>query len=128
MNTKTLDLRGLTDAQRNNAITDAISEAVCGWKKFTIEGHGNYFRDQNGVIRSKAFSTSADAVLPLLEKTGKDIIIVWSGGTWSVQINEDRDVGTENYNSVTIGDYDSPSLAQTACIALLRANGYEVLT
>ncbi len=74
------------------------------------------------------FATSADVVLPLLEKSGKDIIVVWSGGSWSVQIQEDRNVGTEDYDVATIGEYDGPSLAECACIALLRANGCEVLT
>lgn len=113
---KILDLREMTDAQRNNSITDAISEAVCGWKKFTIEGHGNYFRDQGGAIRSKAFATSADAVLPLLDKycwtkTELGEVIIWNGITISGAS------GREKY-----------PFSLAACFAILCANGYEVLT
>lgn len=121
--TKTLDLRGLSDYARQTKINETLA-GVEGW---TLRGRTWHNPNGTPIGFVPSFSTSADAVLPLLEKSEKDIIVVWSGGTWSVEINEDRDVGTENYNVVTLGSYDDPSFAQAACIALLRANGYEVL-
>lgn len=115
---KQLDLRGLTDAERDTKVNVAIAlmqgmevkltpKKDCGaWVK-PNGGHPEWF-----VIPSCA--TSADAVLPLLEKFD----------SWASEKIPGRE------HCVTAGDYCgpfAPTFTLAACYAILRANGWEIL-
>lgn len=94
------------------ATADAISHSL---------GYGA-IEEYDYVPHCPPYATSADAVLPLLEKVGR----------WSLAYNLPLSIG--GY-SVMVSDAcsvawwaEDPAFPRAACIALLRANGVEVVT
>lgn len=111
LKTPFIDLRGLTEAERDAKINEAVHytthERIAGYSPVKID----------------PYATSADAVLPLLEK--------WH---WSREIDGNVCLWkTDNSRPPT---YSTKSSMQgralifplAACYALLRAHGWEVLT
>lgn len=111
----------------NEQLNAAFAEKVVGWVWIPLaEGapywEGNYWMDREGVMHDpKAsdclFTTSADAVLPWLEKTD-DPDAAYRDGLWSVAFYVDKE------NNWVKGE--DKSLPRAAAIALLRAHGVEV--
>lgn len=145
MSAKTLDLRGCSAEKRDSSVTRAIAiiagysaihnptakEDLFPWYLTNPAGvtTGGWRTEDSAWSHGiPSYATSADAVLSLLEKAG-NIVIVRDSSVWSVDINEERgSVETDDYDVVTIGTDEAPTLAQAACVALLRANGWEILT
>ncbi len=124
---KTLDLRGLTEAKRNTKVNVALVR-LAGWTdiEFYTDSGQPMERDPSAFWRGippgetlfrtpPPYATSADAVLPLLEKRTYETGF-YVGGRHAVHF-PDGDI---------TGAADTFALA--ACIALLRAHGWEVLT
>lgn len=144
----TLNLQNLSDAERNDAVNEAVAE-LDGWSH-RLATHENpierggyklpttfgrsieaWWKENDPECRGvygfpKRYTTSSDAVMPLIEKTGF-VVTVFESGVWSVEIKEETGAG-ETYDCKTVGEEDGPIFAFTACIAVLRAHGIEVLT
>lgn len=131
--TKTLDLRGLSDAERDAKMDIAIA-VIDGYtvKPFNAVGTAYMAIYRNGVKIGDTwdkpediagqwkhhlppYATSADAVLPLLTKA----FIRFRYYNDDCRFSGDTIIKTHT----ACGDF-----ALAACISLLRANGYEVLT
>lgn len=122
MSTKILDLRGPTDAERDAKVNEAMAD-LAGWKPDSPSG-GFWINPDFLFGRQKdalpPYATSADAVLPLLEKQlGWDCCHARVDDQYVVKIWHGELTGLMGV---------SPTLPLAACYALLRANGYEVLT
>lgn len=140
----TLDLRDISDAERDERLNVAVAE-IAGWQipdhcrtKRRLAGEGvaktkgapsDFGRSPTGEYTDlPRYATSADAVLPLLEKHGS-VVCLWDSFSWTVEINEERgSVEDETYDVVTIAGHDAKSLAECMCIVLLKAHGVEILT
>lgn len=138
-----IDLRGLSLADRGLLICLAVAK-LAGWRAVKNEGLcGGWIayspdderaQDIRGtadlaiVTSCPVYVESVDAVLPLLKKRG-NVCMILDSSSWTVEITEERgSVENDDYDVVTIGAEDAPSLAEAACIALLRAEGIEVLS
>ena len=123
MNTTKLKLTTPTDDE----LSAAVAEHVAGREWDEIAGKfWNFEADKTrGSFSLIPFATSADAVLPLLEKWG-DFCVSRYGGEYIIELNR-----FEMLPDGREGDYvqhqgDDVKLPRAACIALLRANGIEV--
>jgi hypothetical protein len=149
MNTK-LDLRGLSEAERNAEINAAVAEASGRYKwRNDFNTHKSWLlpietsagiplaselfkcRDTGSCPR---YATSADAVLPLMEKECALYRLELAEHypaepqhgipqQWNVTI-----IKTEPHGFSHNIYANAPTFALAACIALLRANGVEVMT
>ncbi len=113
-----------TDAE----LSAAVAEYVAGWPRVEIDERGKVFGFRRKIDSFPSlvppFATSADAVLPLLEKAGcvREII------------NSDTGLGTFSGWRVEIFVREGPerhvandqSLPRAICFALLKANGWTV--
>lgn len=124
MSTKTLDLRDLSEADRDAEVNEAVSliagESPDSWLCYHcgFEAYRHRMGDQEHSFTPEftPYATSADAVIPILEKycwtkTELGEVIIWNGRTIAGAS------GREKY-----------PLSLAACFAILCANGYEVLT
>ncbi len=124
----TLDLRSLPDPARLDKINEAVAVHCDGWTRDThaVNGKPTLTCDEEWFYAedAPAYSTSYDAVLPLLEKAGFFPIIMrpWKSGTASLER-----VWEVSFHEQTGRSY-AWTLAEALCLALLRANGVEVLT
>lgn len=104
-------LEGATDDE----LSAAVAEHVAGYKK----DRNGYWRDAlghcvHGEFGDVEFATSADAVLPLLNKLG----------FWSARFDGDEFVVTDDHmDNNSDNSADAPTFPRAACIALLRAKG-----
>lgn len=137
---KTLNLTGLTNAERDVVVTLALATAI-GWKvesdgffKFVLSpdgkrGHSFGLHLTDGEVLKghlephpekpliiPPYATSADAVIPLLEQWRFGDVI-WNRVTeiWSLGLQRGEYIAHEN------------TFPLAACIALLRANGVNVM-
>jgi hypothetical protein len=100
---KTLTLTGLSEEARNSAINGAVATLT-------------------GVlyIQPPQFATSCDAVMPLLEQF-EEVDCIRSGGNgWQVIIHT---ITTDKF----LPNAAAATLPLAACIAILRAHGWEVV-
>lgn len=106
-----MKLVDLTDDQLNAA----FAEHVAGWRLWA--GCHDQWNDGTKDVGKARFTTSADAVLPWLEKHRFRVSAPWvPGDEWSVVVVcEDGEVRA-----------DSASLSRASVMALLRAHGVEV--
>lgn len=145
--TKTIDLRGLNDKDRDHAINAAIAKHILGKKLYYADGkHGTAWCGGCGLFSAGGkhlafsiiarklhgspcveeiplFSTSLDAVMPLLEKWHP-----WSILRSYLVSNEP----SKAYQAMVwkkgihyYGHGSTPAIA--ACMVILTANGIEVL-
>lgn len=127
MSTKTLDLRGLSEAERDAKLSIALAEIYLGGCLWHDQINGKFVRTKplkesidEMVKVLPPYATSADAVVALLEKYGDvDITMTRHAGKNGVVVCIDREESTRS---------TAPTFPLAACLALLRANGYEVLT
>lgn len=133
MDTKTLDLRGLGDAERDAKINAALA-AIDGYgvKKFVAceslyelyKGNARYgYRcdtEAEAWTYAPPYATSADAVLPLLEKFPR-----WDAGCGAGIYGV---VVTVNATQWERPKGEASNFALAACYAILRANGWNVIT
>lgn len=126
----TLDLRNLTEQVRRAAINEAVAVHCAEYipktyhpcPQFRAKGHQPITVFKLGGIQRQLppFATSADAVLPLLEKYGDvDITMTKHAGTIRYVVTINRDEETRAV---------AKTLPEAACLARLRATGVEVLT
>ena len=102
-----------TDAQ----LSEIFATEVAGWT-FTLGTVEKWWRDGDGHFRGAGFinlphfATSADAVLPWLEKANH-LLSCWDGKLWCVAFyfegNSRHSTGTQT------------TFARAACIAIIRA-------
>lgn len=132
----TIDLRNLSPEARNERVNEAVAVHCAGFRLIGCElydvgpyrGPGSSKRSDGVWISDGVpFATSADAVLPLLEKQlGFCCEMVIAGFTVTVSR---RGEPTDNN---PLAHYREVGTAKTfplaACIALLRAAGIEVTT
>lgn len=124
MSAKTLDLRWLTDAERDIELRIAVAETDgwvrCGnpilWKKGNQYAGVEIRPDYSSL---PDYARSADAVLPLLEK------FKWRSEHAAPYYGVAIESSPTHW---TIYKGDGTTFALAACYALLRANGYEILT
>jgi hypothetical protein len=127
---KTLNLRGLT----GDALHAAVNEAVAvmeGWEYIDHEyTRSDMTKYRAGMWRQKGtknsgvfppYATSCDAVMPLLEK--------WGHPDWGRDAEYSKGTRWDGWR-ITLGNVcaEATTFPLAACIALLRANGVEVLT
>jgi hypothetical protein len=108
-----------TDDQLNAA----FAEKVAGWLRAERMGKEVLYDPEGGHVLigdtrcMPSFTTSADAVLPWLAKTGR----------WQCDYGRPHALGYRIYfPQNSDGEAASESFARTAVIALLRAHGVEV--
>lgn len=120
---KLLDLRGVTDDERNARLNEAVAviagephvRRVTDYSRLHVEV-GEY----PDTLRV-TYATSCDAVMPLLEK------YAWRATAYAegISVRFSTQVGV---NGIAFyADTLAPTLALAFCIALLRANGIKVL-
>lgn len=112
-------------------LSNAVAEFVAGWHflqaekdtgPFKVEIHG-WFNSQGFYVESPVFASSVADVLPLLEREPYG---------WRACRSGEAD-GKGEYSVVVYGEGSKTScaegrnLAHTACVALLRAHGHEVI-
>lgn len=115
---KILDLRNLPDAERDARVNEAVAVHVAGYMKRN-DWSGRLDKGDEQAVISPPFSTSADAVLPLLEKHARWECNYVGDATW-----KDRAYCCELNGRKEM----APTIPLAACLTLLRANGVEVLT
>jgi len=104
------DLDTKTDAQLSEIFAVEIAGLVKS-KTFTYEGEYSIWLDKKGHVDEPNFATSADAVLPWLEKERLAVISCNTKG-WRVEIVR---------RSANVIFAYSDKIARAACIALIRA-------
>ncbi len=113
----TLDLRSLPDAELKDAVNAAVA-VHCAGLHHVGAGYS---------IVAPPYATSADAVLPLLEKYHIAVASRVSK-QWVVEIHEENgEPNSEEYDMINIGEATAPTFPLAACLALLRAHGVELL-
>ncbi|MCR6656616.1 MAG: hypothetical protein NVV63_12580 [Opitutus sp.] len=135
----TLDLRNLPEAERDDRINEAVHEIATGkqgpfhWVYMHVEeindigedvGH-YWWHDGTGAKYEEfpRYATSADAVLPLLEKFVAE-------GSRSVGWSANQSIAhivTLYYGMAECARGQAQTFPLAACIALLRAHGIKVL-
>lgn len=143
---KTLDLRNLTESARNAALNEAVArvagddlnrfrfrithrteERKSQWSpSYSHRGECEYWREKEShwsecgeletfwdAHEAKRYATSCDAIMPLLEKSIVDVY--HQGRMWSIWIDQKHKA-------------EAATLPLAACIALLKANNWEVIT
>lgn len=125
MSKKILDLRGLGEADRDAKVNITVAHATQPIPvAITDEGVTGISDGWSAVEPLPPYATSADAVLPLLNECECDMFRVCGEEgfpeTWRVKVN----TGAPNGEGLGV----APIFPLAACYALLRANGYEVLT
>lgn len=115
-----MTLTNPTDQQ----LSEAVAVHVAGWTFYTPPSKFRW-DDASGcpTTEEPQFATSADAVLPMLEKAG------WSredtGLVWVSVFNGRGEVGAGGgYDNSPLPSWPFP---KCACIALLRAHGVQVV-
>ena len=116
MSTTKLKLTNPTDDE----LSAAVAEHVAGYKNVIYATHPPRLvaddPERPGErMRIGLYATSADAVLPLLEKCRH-----WKAQQWEPNVVW-VDLDAPNY-----GDGVAETFPRAACVALLRANGIEV--
>lgn len=116
----TLDLRPLTEPQRLAAINEAVAVHVSKLENLHWIDHVRVYGGAYPDVRSLPdYATSADAVLPLLDK----FFYIWSAERDSYMPTEEAySAGTPKLSWCT-----APTLALACCFLLLRAHGVEVI-
>lgn len=110
------------DSLSDQELSERFAVEVAGWTRGYL-GNPTMWVHPDGAPMGfiPEFSRSADAVLPFCEKFD-NTVIVFNSGSWSVEIQ--KETGTvegEDYDIVSIAEYDDPKLARAACLALLKA-------
>lgn len=134
MDTKTLDLRALSDDARNQAVNEAIAIHVCGWviDKHVITEARTLTLDEDWIYAEdvSTYIASTDFILPLLEKWHdadadlRDVVMCRRlSKDWMTTL---RTRGRP-FDSWDDTHRATGPLAESICLALLRANGIEVL-
>lgn len=124
---KTLDLRGLSNAERDAMVNCAIAETQ-GWIDCRLTKRGFPIGQKPGTMAESyssipPYSTSADAVLPLLEMRTPWRADCGGEHGYFVQVWKGISSSGQPYET---GNAQAFPLA--ACLALLRANSYDLLT
>ncbi len=143
MSAKKIDLRGLSESERDAEIRIAVAEmqgakwfhqkhtdqtALCFNRPFGGLGQNRWDLPDGRTIGPDipSYATSVDALLPLLEKCGMVEVNKMHrmnvGWQWEVKVWEDG----KSYFPKGEGDAKKEALA--ICFALLRASGIEVIT
>lgn len=133
LETTTLDLRNLTEVQRNDAVSESVAVHIAKWRKVRrnlgpIIGERVVFEDEGmNAMGRPEFATSADAVLPLLEKfRGRRTVKIVMSVDFHVIIESEP--GYSSVPSVIVAESVAPTFPFAACLALLKAHGVEVPT
>lgn len=114
----------------NDQISAAVAEFVAGWKRTPEEAKSVWCTGKRGpgrtMFRNKCspFATSADAVLPLLEKYGA--IASRLPLVWSITLAEKTPDDGQIYSVKVLARAKATTFPLAACIALLRAHGVDV--
>lgn len=105
-------LNELTDAE----LSECFAVEVAGWTK-----PNGMWTHPNGTPMGfiPPFSTSADAVLPWLEKH-LCVSVTWAANGWHVVIHTETGSG-DDYDMPVLGQADDAALSRAACIALIEA-------
>lgn len=111
----------------DSELSAAVAEHVAGLKRVGYNGTSLLVEDSRGVVlQCPPFATSADAVLPLLEK--QSVVIA----NWILPDEGDCGWRVDIYDSIPNASLNKgagaldKSFPRAACIALLRAAGHEV--
>lgn len=120
--TNTIDLRGLSKEIRDHEIRQTIAKEIAKLENLRWIDNRYYHGPFGTQAEVPHYAESADSVLPLLEKTNQ-----WSAvSTPSFSPFKYKILVCITPPRTFFGEENTFPLA--ACYALLRANGYEVLT
>jgi len=122
----TLDLRNTLPDAYHNRLNTAIAQHVLGWTEKDSSFEECQWADATGERHGlDAWSSSADAVLPLAETfavTKHEYVRLHTATPYRVELYRSLD------DRAPVGWGMGATLAEAACIALLRAHGVEVIT